>query len=860
MKEDFAGGQGAREFLHPVRILFAIFVFSFVSSLFLGAAVAQGNSSLHESGRAAQVRALNNNVLQLHGQLQENASGAGTVRSQAATVLAQRAAALQTLMQREPRAALTFAFSPDLLADLAAKFPASASVLESHVTLSGTVEHWVADAADLKSSKESWFLNAGGSRLELHFGTAHLGASSGPVVTIEGVQLGSHVAVSKVTSTPLSGSFVIPNGVFGGRNLSSLLALLLVGILLAAARKLSVRAARQASATLLRQLAVCAVALVFFVSSPLVASAQTCTSTGVQNVAVLLVSFSDKAVAVTPQQASYDFFGGNDGPSLAGYWQEVSYGQTSATGNVFGPLTIGESSSYSCSTISQVFYDAVTAAHAQGIDLTSYHRISIILPDLNCGWAGFTTGLSGSAGCLTWSTAEGTLTASLSYDSDKYFTTQAQAVELVAHENGHQLGLEHSGTITDEPTAVLGPLSGPGTITEFNDFFSIMGAWTLGHYTAPDKAEILNWITPAVGYDVVSSSGTYTLQPVESSPAGLKALKIQRGTGNNGYYLWVEYRQPVGYDSSKYAYLGFMNYNGALIHYETPNLASFGSYNYHQQVLDFTPSDIGSWYKTVLAPGQTWTDPDTDLSLSVVSATSAGLTVSVSYSGSTSSCISSAPSLSLSPSNPSLYAGQSASYTVSLTDNDSSSCSPNTFTFSPALPSGWSSSFSSSLLSLRPGQSGTVTLTVSAPSSAAPGTYPVSLTTSDSTKSATGTANTTVITAPSLAISVSISGTSFTPPTTVPISAAVTSGGLPASGASVTFKLMAPNGTTATQSATTGSNGVATWNYKLNSKSPAGSYSVVAQASLSSGGSGGKKTAAASSLAVSSNTATFSVQ
>src|SRR5215469_4027031 len=115
MKEDFAGGQGARESLHPVRILFAIFVFSFVSSLFLGAAVAQGNSSLHESGRAAQVRALNNNVLQLHGQLQENASGAGTVRSQAATVLAQRAAALQTLMQREPRAALTFAFSPDLL-------------------------------------------------------------------------------------------------------------------------------------------------------------------------------------------------------------------------------------------------------------------------------------------------------------------------------------------------------------------------------------------------------------------------------------------------------------------------------------------------------------------------------------------------------------------------------------------------------------------------------------------------------------------------------------------------------------------------------------------------------------------------
>src|SRR6266849_456249 len=65
---------------------------------------ASTSSSSHESERAAQVRALNNSVLQLHGQMQENASGAAGIRGQAATVLEQRAAALQTLIQEDPHA------------------------------------------------------------------------------------------------------------------------------------------------------------------------------------------------------------------------------------------------------------------------------------------------------------------------------------------------------------------------------------------------------------------------------------------------------------------------------------------------------------------------------------------------------------------------------------------------------------------------------------------------------------------------------------------------------------------------------------------------------------------------------------
>src|SRR5215467_4961792 len=132
------GAQGAQKaLLTLLRLLAAIFV----SSVLLSGASAQANSTNShgkESERAAQVRALNNSALQLHGQMQENASSAAAIRGQAATVLAQRAAALQALMQEDAHAALTFAFSPELLADLAAKFPNAANLLESHTTVTGT--------------------------------------------------------------------------------------------------------------------------------------------------------------------------------------------------------------------------------------------------------------------------------------------------------------------------------------------------------------------------------------------------------------------------------------------------------------------------------------------------------------------------------------------------------------------------------------------------------------------------------------------------------------------------------------------------------------------------------------------------
>jgi NPCBM-associated, NEW3 domain of alpha-galactosidase len=211
--------------------------------------------------------------------------------------------------------------------------------------------------------------------------------------------------------------------------------------------------------------------------------------------------------------------------------------------------------------------------------------------------------------------------------------------------------------------------------------------------------------------------------------------------------------------------------------------------------------------------------------------------------------------LNIAPLNPSIYPGQTAGYSVSVTNNDSSGCASSTVSLASTEPAGWSTSLSSSAITLNPGQSANVSLGKGAPSGTLAGTYAVNLTASSSVANITDTANATVIAAPALSVSVSISGSSFSRPGTVPVTASVVNGGLPAAGASVVFTLVAPNGGTSTQSASTNSSGIASWNVKLNQRSPAGTYGVTAKANVNSGS---RKSATTST--VSSNTVTFTVQ
>ncbi|HEX9042094.1 MAG TPA: NEW3 domain-containing protein [Trebonia sp.] len=734
---------------------------------------------LADSPLAAQVRALNSRLLQLHASVRDSGS-ADASSTQAAAVIQDRAAALSALTAAAPAEALTLAFAPELLAELAIEFPASAAFLESHATLTGPLEYWTEDAADLKSGHTLVRMSSGpGRTVDLYFaGQQPAGVKSGDTVEVTGVIAGPAMAVA---------SAVLSTGVA------------------------STSSARALTAT----------------------TTGGCSSTGVQNTAVLLVTFPGVSLpsAVTPQSLGDIFFNSSTGPSLDGFLRDASYGQTSAAGGVFGPFTLTGTYT-SCSDVGgAVLNDAIAAAVASGVNLQSYSRVFLVFPDaFNCGWAGFA-----SNSCST-TTPSGSFNASVAYIVAGYATTRANGVNLAAHELGHNMSLLHSGLINGG-ASVLGPLTSPGTLSDIGDYWSALGEDVLGLYPAPQKAEVLGWMAPSTNYQVVQASGTYTLQPLETSPAGLQALKVQRGTGNASW-LWIEYRQPLGsYDST----LSTQPFTGALVHYEDANTL-LG----HTYLPNFTPS-VTSGFSPALAAGQTWTDAYSNLSLTVNSATPAGLSVTVAYGA--VPCAHSSPTLAISPANPSGAAGAPVGYTVTVTNNDTAGCSASTFSLAAGQPAGWSTSLSAPTLSLGPGQSASATMTLTSPAGAAPATYAVGATASSGAYQGSGSASCTIVSAPALAVSVSVPSTIYSAKgnTAVPITATVLSGGSPLPGATVAFTLTRPDGTVVTQSATATSSGSATWSFRPGSKASTGAYSVSARVSAGSG-------------QATSNTVSFTVQ
>ena len=364
---------------------------NFVPSLAICAALAQGQTS----SPTVQTRALNDELLRVHGEIQR-APRATFARGQAAGIIEKRAAALRALIKTDPAQAIQMAFSPELLADLSAKFPVSAARFETHGTWQGPVEYRIYDGAD-GSHWSQILMTVGSEEVELHFaGTEPANLSSGDVVEATGILLGSDMAVASGITQPLS----------------------------------AVKAAGKGGAGL------------------------SCSATGTQSTAVLLLNLPNAPLpANITQPAMQDMFFSSTTRSMDGYFRETSYGMTSAAGNTFGPYTLA--GSYSGCNTSQMQLDAIAAASAAGVNLKAYTRLFMVFPDnIGCGWAGM-----GTMGCSTVSAPSGSFTASSSYVAAGYANVQVATHEAghnlrLQHAQTRDFGTEALG-----PLATPGILS-----------------------------------------------------------------------------------------------------------------------------------------------------------------------------------------------------------------------------------------------------------------------------------------------------------------------------------------------------------------------------------------------------------------
>lgn len=267
-------------------------------------------------------------------------------------------------------------------------------------------------------------------------------------------------------------------------------------------------------------------------ASPLaLQAADTPADEGARKVAVILFSLPGASPSWSVQEARSRVFTASN--SANAFYEEESYGQISLTGklradgDVFGPFSLSGS-------VAGCPYDtwddeADQAATEAGIDLTGYQHIIYISPyESACQWGGIAPVGGGRV--------------NINGNSPGVAPTMA-----VAHELGHNLGLEHAGSWTCTAGGVRVQISDSCTTSEYGDPFDTMGSgfrhnngWNLS------KLGILG----PENVETVTTSGTYSIRSAFSPTTEPTVLRVPRtrAVNNNSISSWyyLEIRQTGG--------------------------------------------------------------------------------------------------------------------------------------------------------------------------------------------------------------------------------------------------------------------------------------------------------------------------
>jgi hypothetical protein len=405
------------------------------------------------------------------------------------------------------------------------------------------------------------------------------------------------------------------------------------------------------------------------------------TTLGNQTTAVLIVKFAGSTTAFPTGYDQQSFwnqtFNGPATPNIAAFMKEGSYGQTTVSADVYGPITIP--GNFTCNTV-DTMATAVVAATASSIDYTKYNHIAFMFTAPTCYFGGLAndgeqlpTALIPHQYSYTWIWTPPYFTITSAFDVNfQWLATN--------HEFGHNLNLNHGNSIDFGPRS-LGPLDyvsvNPGTVTpggdapagtyaapvassplnetqtsfatpavapaappsgstnitavntEYGELFANMGNGQ-ATFSAQHATQELNWI-PSSGTTDITSSGSFTLNPVETN-TGIRSLHVLRDPASSSW-IWVEFHQPLGI----YTPLAFTvdPYNvsndvlsGAQLHYQD----GFKTGDQHTNLMDMSPAATpNDFFHSNLTPGNSWSDPFSLLTITTGAQTNTSLGMSVSY-------------------------------------------------------------------------------------------------------------------------------------------------------------------------------------------------------------------------------------
>ena len=249
-------------------------------------------------------------------------------------------------------------------------------------------------------------------------------------------------------------------------------------------------------------------------------------TTGTRSVLVILMDWTAPD-SVTPDSAK-EIIGTDDNQ----FYDQASFGQLQWAPTVTPWLSVAAPSA-PCG--GPLISEGEAAAEQAGYDPDSYDNVMVYIPrDNSC--------ISGAGGT--------------SDDPGRTSIINGYMNELVtSHELGRTLGLQGAdGLRCVDSTGGPVPLSASCTRANLNDPWDAMGAapgFQAGsdptipatpQFSAPN-ADYMGWMTGRE--QTVTTSGTYTIEPLESQDTGLHALRIPLGRK----VFWLEYRQPIGTDA-----------------------------------------------------------------------------------------------------------------------------------------------------------------------------------------------------------------------------------------------------------------------------------------------------------------------
>ena len=318
---------------------------------------------------------------------------------------------------------------------------------------------------------------------------------------------------------------------------------------------------------------------------------------GEDKVAVILVNFQNTPLPASPTRDEERNFVNS---SVTNYYTENSYGKVHVTGDAFGWYTLALNQS--CDTAA-VWNEAVRVAD-NDIYYPSYGRIVVIAPfGPSCGWAGM-----GMIGKSSWTSSDGSFIASRT----EIIVTSARSLYVFAHEIGHNFGVHHATFLN----CGIESMAGSCTIEEYGDRYDIMGSPNTFHFNAAFK-EYVGWLDSSQ-IKLIEQMSAFVIEPLETISSGIKALKIKINQTATGY-LYIEYRQPIGFDQLTNQPPDLNVYNGALLHTLV--------YANKTGLIDPTPIFDDNLSTISLLPGSTFIEPTTGARIMVNSVFPQGLWV-----------------------------------------------------------------------------------------------------------------------------------------------------------------------------------------------------------------------------------------